>query len=201
MDPVELPLYLLDASACMSEISQRFQAGVNSNSHPFHLMTLSTTDLGGAPDSRLVVLRRFSSKQRKLFFHTDRRSPKLKQLDQDPRVCLTFYDPNDRFQLRIPAWADIHVQDEIAKDAWQELKPFARAMYGTPITPGELLDTEQDWPRELPELAEDSPAFDQFAVVGCQFSEIDLLILERTQHRRVRLDWIAETWKLSRVAP
>jgi pyridoxamine 5'-phosphate oxidase len=71
--------------------------------HP-NAMTLSTVDLQGRPDGRIVLLKGFD--ERGFVFYTHRTSLKGRQLAAEPRVALTFFwDVLDR-QVRVHGIAE-----------------------------------------------------------------------------------------------
>jgi pyridoxamine 5'-phosphate oxidase len=76
------------------------------------LMTLSTVDAEGYPDSRNVLLSEFDGEA--LYFHTDARSRKARELTANPRVALAFAWIDLGRQLTIVGDAEPASADEIA---------------------------------------------------------------------------------------
>ena len=103
-----------DANGTYEKASLWLHDGVSSSNHPFRLLTVATIGVDDLPNARLVVLRNFVQSTRTLEFHTDVRSPKVAQLRRNPHVCLLFYDPVVRFQLRIAATAQLYNNDDTA---------------------------------------------------------------------------------------
>jgi PPOX class probable FMN-dependent enzyme len=88
-----------------------------------------------------VVFRGFLDNTNQLKFITDRRSPKVEQIDYQPWGEICWYFPNTREQFRI-AGKLILVRDNEAnldlqkarKIAWQELSDAARSQFTWPET-------------------------------------------------------------------
>lgn len=156
-----------------------------SSRHGFHLLTVATLGLDGAPDARTVVLRHVDAERREIRFHTDARGPKAAQLRCDPRVALHWYDQAGRVQLRAAAEAIVHQGDDVAAAAWGAAKPMSRACYAATAAPGTPLAA---FAPALPAPDPgDAAARDHFAVVVCRFATIELLALHAAGHQRVRL--------------
>lgn len=97
------------------------------------LMTLATTDDGGV-DARTVVLTAFDTDG--FYFHTDSRSRKIAQVQDDPRVALVMFfgewgrqitvqgvaEPVDAAELR---WAYDHRREYLKELAWLNTPEFA----------------------------------------------------------------------------
>jgi len=161
------------------------QVAATSSRHGFHLLTVATLGLDGAPDARTVVLRHVDAVRREIRFHTDARGPKAMQLRRDPRVALHWYDPACRVQLRAAAEAVIHQDDDVAAAAWGAAQPMSRACYAATAAPGTPLAAFAPAP-PAPDPG-DAAARDHFAVVVCRYSAIELLALHAAGHQRVRL--------------
>lgn len=67
------------------------QAEAESPSHEANAMTLATTGVDGFPKSRIVLLKGFSGQG--FTFFTNYNSDKGKAIENDPRVCLSFFWP------------------------------------------------------------------------------------------------------------
>lgn len=160
----------------------------------FHTPALSSIGLDGAPQSRVVVLRKFAPESRELFCHTDRRAPKIAEIEKDARINWLFYDYPEKIQLKIRALAKIHSDDALAEERWQKSKPFSRRCY-CGATPGLLLDAAGSGlpdflnEREPTEAETNELGRQNFAVVSSQILEIDCLELYFTGNRRTIFSW------------
>lgn len=158
------------------------------------------------PEVRTVVLRKADAANGQLWFHTDVRSPKWQQLQNDKRLTWLFYDEQHKIQLRVYTQATLHHQNAITKlqwnNAWKESKKCysAKAAPGTPLPvagnglPADLLEKHYD-----PELLE--AGYQHFGVVVCQVESIDCLILKYNAHRRILYTHIGQSLQASWLQP
>ena len=63
-------------------------------------------------DGRIVVLRGISQKERKIWFHSDIRSSKVKIIKSNPQASLLFYDKSEKIQLRIGGTTKINYKND-----------------------------------------------------------------------------------------
>jgi hypothetical protein len=149
----------------------------------------------------MIVVRRFLSDSRCLEFHTDLRSPKVAELRHDPRIVFVYYDPETRIQMRVTGRAEVHANDDRAREAWKLVPPVNRALFMVPFQPSvELPDGVDLDHMPVPDPTDDS-GFDHFAAVACTFSEVDILWLRAEGHLRSRLVWSNGGWQLVRLCP
>ena len=177
----------------------QFNNAIHSAKHPFHIANVSSVTGNGFPQTRSVVLRQFNETLPEFTFHTDLRSPKIKDLQHCKNLCLHWYDSLARVQIRLNALATTHNQNERAKQAWQDSRNSSRACYGTPNPPGAHVD--QFPPAPLIPKTGDSKGFSQFVVVACQFEELEILTLHATGHQRVLLSVKNNPVSWSIIAP
>lgn len=110
--------------------------GVKSADSEFHLGVLAS-GTAHELDARTVVLRKTNPAHRLLRFHTDKRSPKCRQIAENSRVVWVFYDKARRLQLRLIGEAAVS-DGEIApppEKAWSNYSTTQPP--GTPLTPQE----------------------------------------------------------------
>ena len=84
----------------LNKIDSLLQKGVVNSNHPFHQFTLGTQGQDKI-ELRTVVLRQWRLNRRTLIFHTDIRSPKIKQLKKNNICSALFYSKEDKIQIRI----------------------------------------------------------------------------------------------------
>ncbi len=179
--------------------SLQFHEAIVSAKHPFHIATVSTIASNGDPRSRSVVLRHFDSNTHEIAFHTDIRSPKLKDLRNCRTACLHWYDPASRVQIRLIASATAHHQDSRAEQAWHASRTTSRACYGTPSPPGTTM-TQFPAAPTIPDF-DDHSGYAHFVVVVCHFEELDVLALHASGHQRVLLSLKHDKVSWSIIAP
>ena len=90
--------------------------------HPWRLMTLATVTPDGLPDARNVVLRRVAPEQRELYFYTDARSPKVRQITEQPRGVLVMWSPPLGWQLRLQVEMTVMTSGLAVLSAWAQVK-------------------------------------------------------------------------------
>lgn len=145
------------------------------SANPARVLTLASVDENGQPQARSVILR--EAKPWTLTVYSDRRSPKVEQLKQQPKSQLLLWDRDKRWQLRAVAKAEVITAGAEIEQLWERIKDTQAAQdYLTPQAPGELLDI-------------DAPSLEQpqFAILRFHLTEIDWLELRREGHRRQRL--------------
>ena len=147
------------------------------------------------------MLRNFLEASRIIEFHTDIRSPKVTQLHNNPQVCLLFYDPALRFQLRVTATATLHNNDAIAHESWRTMRESSRSTYTVGVGPGGLLDANELPENPVFQAENGATAFANFVAVRCEFHEMDLLELHPSGHRRALLQWVVGCPVMQRIAP
>jgi pyridoxamine 5'-phosphate oxidase len=189
-----------DLASIWSTIWDELHAGTRSGLHPWHLGVLGTLNDAQGSDTRMVVLRQVDPAARSLCFHTDLRSPKVRQLRQDGRVSWLFYHPGERVQLRMQAEARLHVDDAIADERWAASSLDSRRCYLAPASPG--TDFDQPFinlPDDLrggpPTQARSEAGRVHFAAVITTVSEIDWYFLHADGHLRCHFRCSREGWQ------
>jgi pyridoxamine 5'-phosphate oxidase len=163
---------------------------VKSFKAPFHTGTVATV-FEQRPEVRTVVLRHADVEQKKLFFHTDSRSPKVPQLQLKPQLSWLFYDKDIRMQLRLAATAVIHTNDDVVNEAWRQARLSSRLTYttssasGTILSGPELINLNQT--EAEPELI--TIARNNFCVVETSVQEMDWVLLHHTGNRRALFNY------------
>ena len=188
-----------DAPSFWDFCSSQLNESVRSAKHAFHVATVSTITANGTPRSRSVILRHFDANTPEVAFHTDIRSPKLKDLQNCRTLCVHWYDPASRVQIRLIASATVHHQDGRTEQAWQSSRTTSRACYGTENAPGTTMNQFPPAP-PIPH-ANDHSGYAHFVVVACHFEELDVLTLHASGHQRVLLSvkHSPATWSI--IAP
>ena len=93
--------------------------GVSDAKSYFHTPTISTFDEDGI-SSRTVVLREYNSQDRFLRFHTDYRSPKIRQINLNQIGSVHAYDHKEKIQIRLKGKLEVFHQDAITEKAWKD---------------------------------------------------------------------------------
>ena len=164
-----------ELEALRRDIFAHLRMAARRRKHPWRTPTLSTVDAEGFPKARVVVLRQATMDHIEL--HTDVRSDKYNELQKHPNVAWTFWDRSRQTQVRIRGRVTLHHKDEVASGIWKNLSDGAKRAYRVTPSPGTPIATRTDY--TLTENAEE-----YFAVIRCQYTEIDWLHLDRKGHER-----------------
>ena len=178
--------------------------GVKDRYHPFHTPVFTNTDINHLSDSRIIVLRHFDPEKYILNFHTDFRSPKVKNLLQNKNSLFLFYDFNLKIQLRIKTISTVNNQNDATKIMWDKTSLMSRKCYLTKKAPSSITDNPEDGidldlKGKEPTKAESETGFKNFTVIESKIVEIDWLYLDASGHRRLNIklnnkkpsfDWI-----------
>jgi len=184
------------AWACMA-------AGAAPGRSRFSMVQVASIGEDGAPRARTVVIRAVDESARTLAFHTDRRSPKVKELHADPRVTVIGYDMEAGQQVRIQGAARLHIGDSEAMAAWAGVRMDSRMNYSGDFAPGEVLDDPQAGDVKPGASGSDDQniGFDKFCRVVVEVQAIDWLNLAADGHRRAVHVWAGDRWNSDWVAP
>jgi pyridoxamine 5'-phosphate oxidase len=164
---------------------------------------LASVGLDGGARVRTVVLRGADREMRRLRVHTDRRSPKVAEIERDPRVELCAYDPGAKIQIRARGAMTLHRGDAMALDAWAATQPFSRVCYRAAHGPGApLTDPAEGDPDDAAKDPADADAgFETFTVLALTVDRLDWLYLAARGHRRAVFDWEDGAWRGRWAAP
>jgi hypothetical protein len=187
-----------DLHAVLADCWTVLSRGAVDRRHPFHLPALANLGPQGRPEVRTVVLRGCDSDHRTLWFHTDRRSPKIDQLVGHPSCVWLFYSPAERVQLRVAAFARVHTDDACADAAWNRTQLMSRRCYLAPEAPSQPTPAPSpnlpEWALEGTLTGENTAhARERFALVRTTVTEIDWLLLHHAGHRRARFRFNPDT--------
>lgn len=190
----EAPAFADSLPATLERAFEVLVAGVRDRRGAAHAPTLGTIGLDGRPRLRTVVLREMDAGARRLRFHTDRRSPKVLEIERDPRVALHVYDAGAKFQIRLEGRASVHRDDAIADAAWAASRPMSKVCYGSIPGPGEAIAAGDAY--DLPAEEEVEGGRANFAAVVMTIERLETLYLAFGGHRRAgfRFDPDEATW-------
>lgn len=193
----------LDLTGVHGLIWDLLEQGVSYRHSPFHVPTVATVTDGGQPELRTVVLRHASRKSGLLGFHTDRRSAKFVSLCANSAVALHVYDPKLKIQVRGSGHAELHLDDEQARGAWEKSNQMSRVCYSQVQAPGARLDTPSSTTFEdqknLLGHGTCVAGWANFVLVTVKVERLEWLYLKSTGNRRAMfcrnsLGEVAGTW-------
>mgnify|MGYP001174586020 CR=1 FL=1 len=168
----------------INEIDNLLIRGVKDHKHPFHQFALSTYG-SEQINQRMVVLRRWVLNRRTLMFHTDKRSPKIKDLKKNSHCSILFYSRPQNLQLRFKCISHIHQGDALADVLFNEASESQLEYYKYKASPSSKISKNSL--KAYKEKKVD--AKENFVVCVCNFFELELLYLNREQHIRILYEW------------
>ncbi len=148
----------------------------------FRNLCLGTLNSNSEPALRMVVNRKVDETNKLVFFHTDTRSRKFEDLQNNATVSLLFYDARQKIQIAIKAQASIHHNDAISSERWQFTSPHGKLAYMTinpPNTTSEKPTTGclDQFAQQKPTEVESEIYKQNFAVIACQAYALEFLYL------------------------
>jgi len=179
-----------------NNIHQAFRSAATDNRHHLRFFSIATYDIvNNAPQSRMVVLRKFLPDWT-LRFYTDYRSSKVADIKNHPSVSLLFWNPEERYQIRVQASATVHYQNEISEGEWQHVDDAAKKAYTTILAPGSGISQ----PNEVRHQKDDTH---HFCVIDTLPFQIKVLQLNREDHLAMSFirESAAEKWDGSWILP
>ena len=178
---------ILNEQEIRQRIGTELQRATQDRHSQWRTPILATVDKEGSPDARTVVLRHADAKLSRLHIYTDRRSPKVAELADQPNAMLVFWSKRLNWQLRVRVNMSVQTAGLQVDAVWARVSQSAAAGdYLSPSTPGDRLPS-------APQLPRDSTHPHHLAILVAQVQEIDWLELARSGHRRALLG--AETWE------
>ena len=173
-------------------IKRDLSRAVKDRKHSFHTPVFSNISDKNTIESRVVVLRKFDSKDMVLNFHTDFRSPKVADLKKNKNSLFVFYDYKLKVQLRIKTISNLNNQNSLAEEVWGETKLFSRKCYLTEKPPSSITNVPVDGvdislQGKEPTKEESEKGYKNFTVIQNKIEEIDWLYLEASGHRRLKI--------------
>jgi hypothetical protein len=148
----------------------------------FRFIILNTIS-GGFPNSRYVVLRKFTAKDQELYIYTDIRSNKISEIKENPFVSILAYDNQKKCQIKLEGKISTHHQDEVTDMHWKALQGGMES-YNTEKGPGKEVAS-------LKEAQKMKREFDgeNFAVLVLKVSQAEILQLNGKGHIRALFDF------------
>jgi pyridoxamine 5'-phosphate oxidase len=132
---INRPDYYNNLDETYLKIWNLLENGLANRNSPFHIPTF-VCGKNQNFDGRIVVLRGVSKIEKKIWFHSDVRSNKIKILKSNPLSSLLFYDKSEKIQLRISCISKINYQNEITKKSWKKTAHMSRQCYLGEHSPG-----------------------------------------------------------------
>ena len=136
--------------------------------------------------SRVMVLREFSLKDRKMRFHTDHRAAKINHFNEISTASVIGYDPELKIQIKLQGNISTHYDDEITKSAWDQSTSRSKKCYSVKGGSSKEITNPEDYDIKNFEVEE---GYKNFSVLVFNFSSLEFLYLKRSGHRRAVHKW------------
>ena len=159
----------------------------------FHTPVVSTINENKIV-SRVMVLREFNFDKKILRFHTDNRAAKIDNLTKNPSSTVIGYDADLKIQIKMQGEAKVHIDDEVAKIAWNESTPRSKKCYSVKGGSSKKIENPGDYDITNFEVED---GYQNFAVIIFNFLSLEFLYLKSSGHRRALHDWYddySSTW-------
>ena len=182
------PDYYNNIDKVYSKIWELLYLGLQNRNAPFHIPIFICCKKDKS-DGRIVVLRGVNEKEKKIWFHSDIRSNKIKILKSSPNSNFLFYDKNEKIQLRINVQAKINYQNELTKKSWEKTAHLSRQCYLGDNAPGtDISIPTSGLTEDIDNLKyskkESEIGYKNFCVIETFINSIEWLYLAAKGHRR-----------------
>jgi pyridoxine/pyridoxamine 5'-phosphate oxidase len=186
--------------AVLADIWTRLVRGGADRRSAFHTPIVASMSSDGAPQQRVMVLRKCIEADATMRFHTDLRSTKVSEIGDGARVSVLGYDPVAKIQIRASGLAMISNAGEQADAAWAASSPSSRRCYLTRHAPGSVSEKPiSGLPASLktrvPERSETEAGRVNFAVLTIKLDTLEWLYLAHDGHVRARFSRMEGAWK------
>jgi len=182
------PDYYNDLDKVYLKIWELLKIGLKDRDLPFHIPVFICGDKIKS-DGRIVVLRGINEKEKKIWFHSDIRSNKVKILKSNSESSLLFYDKSEKIQLRISGNSKINHKNDITLKSWKKTIHMSRQCYLGDKPPGSnALNPTSGLTNDIDNLKytleESEIGYENFCVIETFIKSIEWLYLAAKGHRR-----------------
>tara|TARA_B100000989_G_scaffold296168_1_gene278816 strand:+ start:776 stop:1381 length:606 start_codon:yes stop_codon:yes gene_type:complete len=180
------PFFFDSLDQLEQEVIRKLSRGYQDKKSPFRYLVFSTSK-NNYVNSRIMVLRSFSSKDWELTVHTDKRSSKLDEIETNNRVSINFWDSRKNFQVRL--FGKAFKFDFENEKIWNNLSAWSKRTYLTNSKPGTVSKNHTSGFDEkffnLPPSHEESKqGKENFCQIKIKIEKLDILVLNRMGYRR-----------------
>ena len=182
------PEYYNDLDKTYLKIWSLLALGLEKRDSPYHIPIFICNN-NEILDGRIIVLRGVNKLEKKLWFHSDIRSNKIKALKLNPKATLLFYDKNEKIQLRISCKIIINYQNDITESSWNKTAHMSRQCYLGENAPGtEITSASSGLTSDVDNfkytIKESEKGYKNFCVIENFIESIEWLYLAAKGHRR-----------------
>ena len=136
---------------------------------------------------RIVIARKFNEEQKSLVIFTDEKSQKFKELKNNARCNLLFWDFGKKMQISVNGLAHI-LSKEDAQKYWQNVSDIQKKDYQINPPPKSIIEAHNAY--------EFDASLNRFTVIEIFFQELDILVLSNNGHQRANynLKTLEQSW-------
>ena len=185
---IKKPDYYNDLEKTYLKAWELLKKGLANRNAPFHIPVFISGSKNDF-DGRIVVLRGVNQQENKIWFHSDIRSNKIKNLKENPLASMLFYDKSEKIQLRIQGSTIINYKNDITKNSWKKTAHMSRQCYLGNKAPGLSVQEptsglSKDIDNSKYTLEESEIGYKNFCVIETYIKSIEWLYLAAKGHRR-----------------
>jgi pyridoxamine 5'-phosphate oxidase len=188
----------------LDEVWEHLLSGANAGRErsAYTLMQLATIGRGGLPKVRTIVVRRAIKERALLSFHTDVRSEKVSEIQNDAHVALLSSDVQAGIQIRLEGIARQAADNADRTAVWNSSRPGTLTVYRTPLVPGSPIAAPLE---AQPSSSDTEPplmaGFENFCLVDVEVKKIDYLDVSGKVHIRAHIFLESDLWHGRFVSP
>ena len=171
----------------IESIWDELELSLTESGHPFHIFSIASIN-NGQPDARNVVLRGVERKKNMINFHTDSRSKKVSQLEEQADICALFYDKKKKVQLRVYGKTSYEKDIQKIQNKWQNSKRMSKLCYLNKYPPGQNISNPKDYLYDDIALENIDKGLSNFSIVNINIKSIDWLFLNHKGHERMLIE-------------
>lgn len=172
------------------------QEAVGNSRMGMHKVVVGSGDQGVAY-LRTVILRRIDIPEKRIYFHSDIRSPKVSIIGSNAHLSWLAYDQERRSQIRLSGRTVIHHLDELCREHWGNTAHYSKRCYIQDYAPGSFVESPQEaLNHELEQFQytkeESEKGFNHFVVVETQVDWMDWYFTHNKGNRRAEFRYSNE---------
>ena len=188
MNELDLPNHYDDLDLIYNEIWISLIRGKKDSKSEFHQCYVSTHS-DDYPSLRTVVLRHANKDNLTISFHTDIRSNKINNINDNPNVTVLLYSHDQKIQIQIKGRAEINNQNDRTSEVWKNIRSFSKKCYIVEQAPGSKSDVPlsgylPEHEKALPDDEILKNGYKNFALIDITIEKLEWLYLHRYGHRR-----------------
>ena len=185
---INKPDYYNDLDKIYTKAWDLLSFGLQNRDNPLHIPVF-INGVNNDFDGRVIVLRGLDKNNKSLWFHSDIRSNKVKDLKINPKGTFLFYSKEEKVQLRITGNIKIHYKNDFTEKSWKKTAHMSRQCYLGENPPGLVSKIptsglSEDIDNSKYTIEESEIGYKNFCVIENYIKSIEWLYLAAKGHRR-----------------